>query len=284
MQAKTGTGKTIAFLLPAIQNTLLHRPSKGLVSILVMSPTRELALQIAAEARLLVANLQSKLEIHTAFGGTAKVSNLSKFMSGDPKILIATPGRLNDYLSEEDVKRKFKSMRTLVLDEADRMLDQGFLPDILKILDALPPKKRTNWQGMCFSATIPPKMEQVFANVLKPDHIKVSTIDASEPPTLDKVPQSSVVIPSVKHTFTALYLLLQEEIKETAGEPKIIVFGTTAKIVALFAEVFQNLFGLEVFELHSRLSQSQRTRTTEQFKKAKKGILFASDGLFPCSP
>ncbi|KAL9014627.1 MAG: hypothetical protein Q9173_000720 [Seirophora scorigena] len=100
VQAKTGTGKTIAFLLPAIQNTLLSRPAKGLVSILIMSPTRELALQIAAEAQLLVSKLQPKMEVHTAFGGTAKAANLSKFKKGDPTILIATPGRLNDYLSE----------------------------------------------------------------------------------------------------------------------------------------------------------------------------------------
>lgn len=153
----------------------------------------------------------------------------------------------------------------------------GFLPDILKILNALPSKKSANWQGMCFSATIPPKMQQVFAHVLNPSHVKISTIDASEPPTLDKVPQFSVIVPSVKDTLTSLYLLLQEEIKATVGEPKIIVFGTTAKIVALFSELFQRQLGLDVYELHSRLSQPARTRTTEAFKAAKKGILFASD-------
>lgn len=98
---------------------------KGLVSILVMSPTRELALQIAAEAKLLVSKLQPTFEVHTAFGGTARASNLSNFKKGDPKILIATPGRLNDYLSDEEVAPRFKSIRSLVLDEADRMLDQG---------------------------------------------------------------------------------------------------------------------------------------------------------------
>lgn len=75
-----------------------------------------------------------------------------------------------------------------------------------------------------------------------------------------------------------MYLLLQEEIKTAAGEPKIIVFGTTAKIVALFAAVFQRNLGLEVFELHSRLSQPARTRTTDMFKSATRGIMFASDG------
>ena len=125
MQAKTGTGKTIAFLLPAIQNTLQSSPPKGQVSILVLSPTRELALQIAAEAKQLVSKLKRPLQIHTAFGGTAKASTLEKFLTGDPKILVATPGRLNDYLSELYVRRKFEGMQTLILDEADRMLDAG---------------------------------------------------------------------------------------------------------------------------------------------------------------
>lgn len=131
---------------------------------------------------------------------------------------------------------------------------------------------------MCFSATIPPKTQQVFSHVLKPDHAKISTIDSSEPPTIDKVPQFSIVVPSVKDTFTSLFLLLQEEIKATVGEPKIIVFGVTANMVALCAEVFQAQLGLTVYELHSRISQAQRTRTTDAFKTAKNGILFASDG------
>lgn len=81
----------------------------------------------------MVARLRTPLEVHTAFGGTAKASSLNKFIRGDPKILVATPGRLNDYLQEDDVRVRFKGMKTLVLDEADRMLDQGFLPDVLKV-------------------------------------------------------------------------------------------------------------------------------------------------------
>ena len=175
MQAKTGTGKTTAFLLPAIQNTIIESPSKGKVAILILSPTRELALQIAAEAARLVSRLRTPLQVHTAFGGTAKASTLNKFKSGDPKILVATPGRLNDYLSEVDVRARFDEMKTLVLDEADRMLDAGFLPDILKVLRALPSKRDGQWQGMCFSATLPPKIQQVLSNVLKEDHVSIST-------------------------------------------------------------------------------------------------------------
>ena len=128
MQAKTGTGKTTAFLLPAIQNALTQSPPKGQVAILVLCPTRELALQIAAEASRLLSRLKRPFEVHTAFGGTAKTTHLANFKYGDPKILVATPGRLNDYLSQEDVRAQFRGMITLVLDEADRMLDAGNAP------------------------------------------------------------------------------------------------------------------------------------------------------------
>ena len=150
----------------------------------------------------------------------------------------------------------------------------------MKILKALPPKTSASghWQGMCFSATIPPKMQQVLSLVLSKDHISVSTIDTSEPPTIAKVPQYSIIIPSPPQTFIAIYDILQTEIKLTQGPPKIIVFGTTANLVALYAKVFTGIVGLPVFELHSRLSQPARTRTTAQFKEARGGIMFASDG------
>ena len=166
------------------------------------------------------------------------------------------------------------------------LITPGFLPAILQILHALPPKSgpKGQWQGMCFSATVPPKMEQVFAHILSKDHIAVSTIDKSEPPTLAKVPQFSVLIPKVEQTFTALYSVLQQEIKATEGGPKIIVFGTTAKLVALYAKIYDGVLDLPVFELHSRLSQPARTRATAAFKETKTGIMFASDGMLSVSP
>jgi len=245
-----------------------------------MSPTRELALQIAAEASQLVSRLKRPIEIHTAFGGMPKATALNKFRRGDPKILVATPGRLNDYLSEDDVRDRFKGMKTLILDEADRMLDQGFLPAIQQVLRALPPKNSPmgQWQGMCFSATIPPKMKEVLSHVLKKDHVSISTIDASEPPTLAKVPQFSVVIPTAVDTFGALFSLIKEEIYNTRGDSKIIVFGTTANLVALYSKIFENQMDLKIYELHSRMSQPARMKATEAFKAAKSGIVFATDG------
>jgi len=95
---------------------------------LILSPTRELALQIAAEAQRLVKNVSvhgKPIEVYTAFGGTARASSLNKLKTGDPKILVATPGRLNDILGEPDVKARFAAMQTLIIDEADAMLEAG---------------------------------------------------------------------------------------------------------------------------------------------------------------
>ena len=307
VQAKTGTGKTIAFLLPAVHNLLKNPPKSGLVAVLILSPTRELALQIAAEAKRLVKGLSvngKAIEVHAAYGGTARASSLKNLKAGDPKILVATPGRLNDILEEPEIKAKFAAMQTFVLDEADTMLeagqfyqlelnfkydllcsyvDAGFLQDVKRTLVVLPSKAQGNWQGLCFSATVPPKIKDVLSHILKPDYIQISTADESEPPTISGVTQYSIVIPTAQDSFLKLFCLLNLEINATQGNPKIIVFGTTANLVALYAELYRQLLPLRtVFELHSRLNQNQRTKTTNAFKEAASGIMFATDGTSTC--
>ncbi|KAL9595332.1 MAG: hypothetical protein Q9219_006509 [cf. Caloplaca sp. 3 TL-2023] len=284
VRSKTGTGKTIAFLLPALQ-TLLHSfPLHGRVAILILSPTRELALQIAAEAKRLVDKIAvrgKEIEVHTAFGGTARASNLNKFINGDPKILVATPGRLNDILEEQNVKDRFTVLQTLIIDEADAMLEAGFLPAVQKILKALPSKaggkKGGHWQGMCFSATVPQKIKEVLPLVLNPDYTTITTLDESEPPTIQGVPQFSITIPKAEDMFATLLSLINHEVSATDSKPKIIVFGTTANLVAVYAEIYKSLLDLEIFELHSRLSQNQRTKTADTFREATSGIMFATD-------
>ncbi len=137
---------------------------------------------------------------------------------------------------------------------------------------------------MCFSATVPPKIKDVLSYVLKQDYTSISTVDAAEPPTLARVPQYSLIIPSVKNTFSALLSLINAEVGE---DSKIIVFGTTAYLVALYTKLFKNSIiqhqnRLEIYELHSKLAQPQRTRTTNQFKDAETGIMFATDGIYSC--
>jgi ATP-dependent RNA helicase MSS116 len=217
------------------------------------------------------------MECHTAFGGTSRASNLNKFLRGNPTILVATPGRLGDILGEESVREKFGNLKTVVLDEADRMLDQGFAPDIKKILRVLPPKS-AGWQGMCFSATLPENVKEVVKCVLSPGYTSLSTIDTNEAPTVDRVPQFSIVCPSPQSTFPALLALLDAEYKAAPENFKAIVFGTTANGVGLLYDLYKAaLPQFRTFELHSRMSQPARTRTTDQFKEATSGILFASD-------
>lgn len=193
-------------------------------------------------------------------------------------MLVATPGRLKDYLSEQHTRDKFANVRTVILDEADTMLEQGFLQDVKQILRLLPPKS-SGWQGMCFSATIPEKIKDVINVILAPGYSKISTIDRSEPPTHARVPQYHVIIPSIKDTFTALVSLVNYEYQRSPTDSKIIVFATTANLAALYADLFRGPTGipLRTYELHSRLNQNQRTRTTEAFKEASSGIMLATD-------
>lgn len=278
VQAKTGTGKTVGFLLPAIQNILAgNAPPRGKVGILIVCPTRELALQIAKEAVQVTACLPRKMETHTAFGGTSRASNLKAFMNGNPTILVATPGRLDDILGEEEVRERFTHVKTVVLDEADQMLDAGFAPAVKKILRRIPPKS-DGWQGMCFSATMNKEVMDVAKCVLFPGYTTLSTVDPNEVPTHERVPQFFITVPSVTQTFAALLALVEEEYNKNPTDFKVIVFGTTANGVGLFYDLYKNaLPQFKLFELHSRMSQPARTKTTQQFKDATSGILVASD-------
>ena len=159
-QARTGTGKTIAFLLPAIQTMINSRRNRATgISLLVLSPTRELAMQIAKEANALLQRLpQYKVEF--AIGGTNKSSEAQRILKGCD-ILIATPGRLLDHLGESNIHDQFRTIQTLVLDEADRMLDMGFLPDIKKIMAHLPDQNNVPRQSMLFSATMEGQIQNV---------------------------------------------------------------------------------------------------------------------------
>ena len=132
---------------------------------------------------------------------------------------------------------------------------------------------------MCFSATFPAKLQEVLSCVLNPGYTSISTIDPLEVPTVDGVPQFSIVIPTVVETFAAMLSLIKREIAASMQEPKIIVFGITAAMVSLYAKFFTDLTDLKVFELHSRMSQPKRTQATSDFKAAKNGIMFATDGI-----
>lgn len=157
------------------------------------------------------------------------------------------------------------------------MLDAGFMPAVKKILRHIPPKSN-GWQGMCFSATLPKEVLDVAKVVLTPNYTHLSTVDPNEVPTHERVPQFYFSVPNVSQTFAALSALLMEEYNKNPTEFKAIVFGTTANGVGLLYDLYMHaLPQFKMFELHSRMSQPARTRTTQSFKDATTGVLFASD-------
>ncbi|KAK3986782.1 P-loop containing nucleoside triphosphate hydrolase protein, partial [Cladorrhinum sp. PSN332] len=282
VQAKTGTGKTIAFLLPALQNLMsVKNLDRSQVGILVMAPTRELAQQIADECNKLTSQCSPKFECHIAVGGSNRKTQLSSFLRGKPTVLVATPGRLIDYLTEEAPRAKLGNIRCLVLDEADRMLDAGFAQDIQKILKHIPAKVTAKWQGMCFSATMPPEIHRFLPLVLGKGHTHITTIDPNEVPTVEAVPQTVIPAPSVNDVLPILHSVISCE-KSDHPDLKAIIFSGTARHAGLLYHLFGSSGGaappkLPVFQMHSRMNQAQRTRTVEEFKAAQRGLMFASD-------
>ena len=159
-QAKTGTGKTLAFLLPSIQNLIASPPASGQISALIMSPTRELAAQIALAVQPLLERLPH-LKIQTATGGTNPRTELKRLTQERCDILVATPGRLLDHLQNGSLMVHMRDLRVLVLDEADRLLDQGFKHNIESIVKCLPDRRIVTRQSLLFSATLPAGVQEV---------------------------------------------------------------------------------------------------------------------------
>lgn len=278
-QAKTGTGKTIAFLIPAIESLL--RSNNGLVSILAISPTRELVLQIAAEAEKLLQRFPN-IHVATAIGGTNKDTEARKIFKGC-QILVATPGRLLDHLSEEHMQHQLSGVNTLVLDEADRMLDMGFLPDIKKIIAHLPQKSQVPRQSMLFSATVPSSIMNIAKTILNPGYQCISTIPEGDSNTHQHVPQYLVVVDQMNDLAPALRSIVASEISaDQNNEFKAILFAPTAVQTDYYTHILQAINNslpkpLVISAMHSRMSQSKRTSLTAQFKVAKSAILVATD-------
>lgn len=283
VQAKTGTGKTVAFLLPALQ-TLIQR-SQGAaadgggsrVSLLVISPTRELAQQIAKEANNLLQRMR-KFRVCVAIGGTNKDQEERKIRAGC-EVLIATPGRLLDHMSSEEVLYSFRALDTLVLDEADRLLDMGFKRDLTEIVHKLPNKEKTNRQGMLFSATIAPHVTQVANLVLSPGYKFISTIPEGEANTHQRVPQILLKVDRFSDVTAALVDAIRAEMPRHPGAFKAIVFAPTAALADLYGHVLSRVSsGLPpVLTLHSRMSQSKRTKITNDYRDGSTAILCATD-------
>lgn len=276
VQAKTGTGKTIAFLLPALQTLITqNRGASAGISLLVISPTRELAMQIADEANKLLQRLP-KYRVRVAIGGTNKIKENQQILNGCD-VLIATPGRLIDHMSDENILSAFRNLDTLVLDEADRLLDMGFMPALKDIVKHLPDRSRTKRQGMLFSATIAPHVQRVAGLVLSPGYKFISTIPEGEVNTHERVPQLLIKAPTFSTLAPALIGIIREELARHK-DFKVIVFAPTAALATFYGEVLSATSGLPpVSCLSGRITQNKRLKVTNEYREAKSAILVATD-------
>jgi len=253
--ANTGTGKTAAFVLPIIQRL---KTTNGQGAVLIMAPTRELAVQIDEQFRIFAANM--KLYSALCVGGV-NIQKQIRDLRRRPQVIIGTPGRLKDLMRQRVLKLQF--VTTLVLDEADRMLDMGFLPDIKDILAELPQER----QSLCFSATITPQIQALLDSMLKdPVTVSVRTRETSE-----HIEQDVVKATSKDEKVRILNELLNDEEFE-----KVLVFGETKFGVQKLADSLTKA-GLPAEAIHGNKSQPQRQRALRNFRDGKVGILVATD-------
>ncbi|SGY45300.1 BQ5605_C001g00271 [Microbotryum silenes-dioicae] len=276
-QAKTGTGKTLAFLIPSIELLLRSNPQPKAdgISILIMSPTRELAIQIEEAARILLSS--TPFGVQHVVGGTNMKSETTRLNNQRCDILVATPGRMLDHLENSNLKLKLSECRALIFDEADRLLEQGFRREIEKILQFLPRRDVQPRQTLLFSATIPAQVHQIASLALLPTHRFVTTLTEEDQNTHEHVPQFSVVA-DLHDSFAATLVAIRAEIATHGPATKIMAFFPTARATGLAAALFTRLnLGLPVLEIHSRKSQSQRNAAAEAYKAAPSAILFSSD-------
>ncbi|KAJ3220420.1 hypothetical protein HK099_004369 [Clydaea vesicula] len=279
VKAKTGTGKTVAFLVAALEKLKNNSPNtwnavlagRHKVSILIIAPTRELAIQILAESQKICKFLPLKSVL--ICGGEMKRPQINNLTKQRCDIVVATPGRLLDILhSNEVMKTIFSKTRILILDEADRLLELGFKEEMEKIMTFLPTKER---ETLLFSATLNKETKHVAASTLKKNYLHIDCIPENEVESHHQIRQSYIISPFSQQLPLILDIIRKS--KESNPLSKIIVFFPTANMVGYFSQVFNAIIGLEIIELHSRLNQIQRVGASKNFRAAMGGILFTTD-------
>jgi len=256
--AETGTGKTAAFLLPIIQR-MMERPRPG-IRLLVLAPTRELALQIESSYRELAPKKSPRCV--TLIGGTG-LARQSEALRRGVGVVIATPGRLLDHLERKALD--FAQLEVLVLDEADRMLDMGFWPSIRRVLAVIPAKRQT----LLFSATMSPAIEEIArSNMRDPKLIEVS------PRGQSAVMVEQAAYPVAAESKTALLLDLLE--REREDYERVLVFTRTRRGAERLSHILQAREH-KVNRIHADRTQPQREAALRDFKSGQTRVLVATD-------
>ncbi|KAJ1950360.1 ATP-dependent RNA helicase [Linderina macrospora] len=262
--AKTGSGKTLSFLIPAVELLLKlkFKPRNGTGAIII-TPTRELALQIFGVARDLMRFHSQTFGI--VIGGANRKAEADKLTKG-VNLLIATPGRLLDHL-QNTKGFIFKNLKTLVIDEADRILENGFEDEMKAIVKILPKEER---QSMLFSATQTTKVEDLARISLNKRPFYINVDEGKEKATAEGLEQGYVMCESDKR-FLLLFTFLKRNLKK-----KVIVFFSSCNSVKYHAELL-NYIDVPVLDLHGKQKQQKRTNTFFEFINADKGILLCTD-------
>ena len=258
-RAQTGTGKTAAFVLP-ILHQLVGQPQaksqKNRTRALILAPTRELAEQINQAINDL--GSETRIKCAAVYGGVSIVAQIQKLKQAD--IIVACPGRLLDHINRRTVN--LSRLQMLVLDEADMMLDMGFLPDVKKVLSALPPKRQT----MLFSATIPAEIRKLSREILRdPVTVRIGMTAPAET-------VRHAIYPVARHLKTALLL----DLLKTTPTQSVLVF-TRTKYSAQKLEKKLTGAGFSSASLQGNLSQVKRQAALDGFRKGRFQILVATD-------
>ena len=252
--AQTGTGKTLAFALPMIQK-LGAGPGQALIIV----PTRELALQVGEAVRKLCSTQAARLSSIVLIGGTS-VQGDRQQLAGTPRIVIATPGRLLDHMKQRTVK--LNNLKVLILDEADRMFDMCFAPQITRIMEALPTDRQTG----LFSATMPPEIRALTKRYLRnPAQVEVSPSGTSVKEIRQEI---CYLMPGEKPAALKKILADSQGLTIIFSRTKHGAKGLTKRI---------NDMGYSAAEIHSNRSLSQRRHALEGFRKGRYQVLVATD-------
>ncbi len=255
--AQTGTGKTAAFLLPALQHLLQNQQKTKHPRVVVLAPTRELVIQVTEQAHKLAAH--TPIRVMSIYGGSKMQTQISKLRRG-VDVIIATPGRLQDHMRRRNVN--FKELEILVLDEADRMLDMGFLPDIKQIVSRMPSQRQT----MLFSAT----MSAPIMNLTRQFQHDPVTIEISIARPPDAIRQAIYPVP--KHLKTQLLIALLEQMEVSS----MLVFTATKQEADIVTRKLKES-KISTACIHGDFKQQQRIAALEGFRKGKFQVLVATN-------
>lgn len=256
--AQTGTGKTCAFSVPIIQRLCREEGKPGVIRALILTPTRELALQIYENVCQYAR--YTPVTATVIFGGVSQVPQVEAIQRG-ADILIATPGRLWDLMGQGIVK--LNRVECFVLDEADRMLDMGFFPDVKRIIKYLPAKRQT----LLFSATIPKEIAALADSLLKKP-VRVSITPSAKP--VEKIEQKVYFVEKAEKRELLADIIRQSNVHQT------LVFTRTKHGADRVARDL-NRAGIKAKSIHGDKSQNQRQRALNEFKECKIAVLVATD-------